>query len=190
MHSKRKAKTGCVYNYRDLFVRAHPPVRSVCYIPVAPNGYTIVDRDDYDRLIQFNWYFAHSGHVVCKPEDRMIFMHRVVMDTPLGFETDHVNRCPWDNRKENLRICTRAQNKRNQVFDKSRTSSRYKGVKFVRRDFELRKPWAASIMCDYRIKNLGYFATEEDAARAYDEAARRLHGPFAYLNFPLDQGSP
>ena len=61
-------------------------------------------------------------------------------------------------------------------------TSRFLGVAWDRR----RQKWVAYIKKHGRQKNLGLFDVEENAARAHDTAARRLHGPYAHLNFPND----
>ena len=95
---------------------------------------------------------------------------------------DHINRNRLDNRRANLRLCTYAQSARNVSKQAShngrKCSSKYKGV-------TLRKKsglWMARIDKDYEQYHLGYFENEEDAARAYNEAAIELHGEFASLN--------
>jgi hypothetical protein len=59
------------------------------------------------------------------------------------------------------------------------TSSKYKGVSW----YKAKKCWRAMIQVEGRCKFLGYFESEEEAARVYDKAARRYHGEFAYQNF-------
>jgi hypothetical protein len=94
-------------------------------------------------------------------------------------EVDHINHNPLDNRKENLRICTRRENSRNRTKGKfiKRPSSRYKGVSF---DKKLNK-WIAAIGLDTMIY-IGCFTTEEDAAFAYNIKAKEIFGEFACLN--------
>lgn len=76
-------------------------------------------------------------------------------------------------RAETLRAQSRADYKRT-------TTSRYRGVSLNRR----RAKWIVFITHERQHMSLGYFDDEEDAARAYDRAARRLHGAKAKLNFP------
>jgi hypothetical protein len=85
------------------------------------------------------------------------------------------------NRSANLRLATIAQNNMNKFCAKG--TSKYKGVYF-QRDL---KRWRATITFKRKKSHLGYFENEIDAARAYDEAARKYFGEFAYLNFPPRQ---
>lgn len=89
---------------------------------------------------------------------------------------DHANGDPLDNRRSNLRICTAYENNKNRKRN-SKSSTKYKGVnihKYGR--------YKATIKCDKVEYFLGTFDAQEDAAYAYNEAAKRLHGEFALLN--------
>ena len=92
---------------------------------------------------------------------------------------DHRNCNGMDNTRENLRPATRGQNTCNKPKRKN-TTSRYIGVHWAKRD----KRWVAQIKYSGGKKWLGNFDSEEAAARAFDEAARRYHKEFARLNFP------
>lgn len=111
--------------------------------------------------------------------------HRVIWKWVYGVDPDiidHRNGSQGDNRLENMRDCSNAENSRN-YRKPAGGSSLYRGVTWVKRD----KRWAARISAgDAGKKNLGYFADEADAARAYDSAANALHGDFAILNFPQE----
>lgn len=93
-------------------------------------------------------------------------------DWPKDF-LDHINRVRSDNRINNLREATRAQNGWNRKFNKNNTSG-FKGVSYFK---PLRK-WRAAIDCNYERIHLGYFDKKEEAGAAYKEAALRLHGEF------------
>jgi len=108
---------------------------------------------------------------------KTVFMHRVVARTPNNMQTDHVDRNPLNNTEKNLRACTVSQNQRNRGKAANNTSG-YKGVAAHG------KGWEAKIKVNNKIHHLGTYATVELAARAYDEAAKQLHGEFARLNFP------
>ena len=92
---------------------------------------------------------------------------------------DHINHDKLDNRRENLRLCTHAENMQN-VPNYSRGKSKYKGVSFD--DRKRVKKWRALIVFEKKQIYLGMHLTEEDAAIAYNEKATELFGEFACLN--------
>lgn len=113
-------------------------------------------------------------------------MSRVIMNAPDGMEVDHINHDSTDNRRCNLRVCTRSQNRRN--GRKQRTSkSRFKGVfyhpaKKYNPNSSEAKPWRAYTRVMGKRKWLGYFATEFEAAMAYNRFAAKEFGEFACFN--------
>ena len=96
-------------------------------------------------------------------------------------EIDHINNDPADNRIENLREATHFQNMRNRSSVKESTS-KYLGVYWDKQHDK----WKAQIRVDGTKYHLGYFTVEKDAARAYNEAAKKYHGEFANLNIIED----
>ncbi len=162
-----------------------------CKIPLTRRMYAKVDPEDYCWLTQFRWHYvrtsrtfyavrsSYRGGRSCK-----IWMHREIMGTPKGLVCDHVNHNGLDDRKHNLRNCTVAQNNLNRLRYRN-GRSRYKGVWWSKSV----QMWGAEIQARGEAEFLGYFVHEVQAARAYDAAARRLHGEFAFLNFPEETGS-
>lgn len=142
--------------------------------------FAIVDADDYEELRRHNWHLSSTGHVVRYENGRAILMHRVIMCAQLGMEIDHINGIPADNRRENLRQCSHAENMRNKRVRRSiNKKSKYKGVS--KGDY---KSWRAEIKVNGNRHKLGSYKSEDDAARMYDAAARYYHGEFARTNFP------
>jgi hypothetical protein len=150
-----------------------------------------VDAADFVDISRWNWcaskggrgkgYYAARGR---SPEEikstgkrAPVLMHRYLMGEPPE-DIDHWNRDSLDNRRKNLRKATTSQNIANGLSRGG--SSRFKGVS------RSRGHWRAVIRKDYKTLHLGRFDTEEAAAQAHDEAARRLHGEFARVNFPRD----
>jgi hypothetical protein len=109
--------------------------------------------------------------------------HRVIWAMANGqwpdAEIDHANGDRSDNRLVNLRAASRSQNQRN-VSSRDGSTSDYLGVSWDKH----RGKWHAKVTSDGQQIHIGRFESEEDAARAYDAAARRYHGEFARLNFP------
>jgi hypothetical protein len=140
----------------------------------------IVDDDDYEWLNRLKWRYntGYAGRTIgSRKNQKSVYMHRLILQVPDGLETDHINHDTLDNRKENLRICTRSENNCNRA--NKRNTSGFHGVHFNKEY----KEWYATIMVNRLKKYLGNFKTAEEAARAYDKAARELHREFANLNF-------
>ena len=107
-----------------------------------------------------------------------MFLHVFLLGKMDGQSIDHVNGNGLDNRRVNLRWATPSQQRRN--IQGGRGRSLYKGVSWARRQ----RKWLARICLDGKNRNLGYFDAEDDAARAYDVAARANYDEYACLNFP------
>jgi hypothetical protein len=150
---------------------------------------TQVDDEDYEYLNQWKWCILHPGNNYyamrrlrgIKPI-KYEFMHRIIMNTPIGMEIDHIDFNGLNNQKMNLRICTHQQNN---CHKKARGISKYVGV--TKTLDKTRKNVRLRIIAQITFKGnhiyIGDFKTEEDAARAYDEAAQKYFGEFANLNF-------
>jgi HNH endonuclease len=105
-------------------------------------------------------------------------VHRIIYLLMLGHwppdQIDHINGDGYDNRWANLRPATPTGNAHNRVIPRNNTSG-IKGVHWS----TARQKWVASICLNYKTMNLGGFATKEEAAIAYAEAAKVFHGEFA-----------
>jgi len=157
-----------------------------CKIPLTRGQFAKVDPEDYIWLSQFRWYCnkrPHTSYAIRNAgegkERRKVSMHREIMDTPGDLVCDHINRNGLDNRKKNLRNCTKGENNLNQGGERN-SVSRFKGV-YWKKDIQ---KWAACIKRGGKRKHLGYFHREIHAAKAYDQTAKKLHGEYASLNFP------
>jgi len=158
------------------------------------NGQPVLIDDEDSDLAQVNWYAHHDGyayrHAGPKWKRYKYFMHKVILQRAIGRNLvegefcDHINRAKTDNRRSNLRVATKADNMRNKGLQKNNKVG-YKGVCF-RKDGSRQKRWVAQISFNGKVIQLGLFATPEEAAKRYDEAAREYHGEFAYQNFPKE----
>jgi hypothetical protein len=151
--------------------------------------WTIVDPQDYYSFGGFKWcvmgrkgrFYAVRGVKISPEEIKMVRLHRAIMKAPEDKLVDHGNRNTLDNRRANLRLATYSQNSCNCRRNKTKTSSRFRGVCFHKRD----GCWTARIHYEGKAKWLGRFDSELEAAKAYDEAAKKCHGEYASLNFPM-----
>jgi hypothetical protein len=165
-------------------------------IPLTKGYVAIVDDIDFPVVSQFKWHFretskntGYASRSVYKPKRQAILMHRFILGiTDSKLVVDHINGNTLDNRRSNLRVCTIAQNTRNQKVNKKRSdcSSVYKGV-YKHKHLD---KWQSFIYVGKRLKYLGTFESEIEAARAYNEAASFYFGEFARLNvIDLERGN-
>ena len=131
----------------------------------------IVDDDLHLFLSRFRWHRTCKGYAAtCLVPGSTIFMHRVINGTRPGQQTDHINGDKLDNRRENLRSCSNAENCRTR---RRSNPSGFRGVN--------QRPngkWEASICFDYRRHYLGVYDSKEEASAAYAGAAKVLYGEF------------
>lgn len=171
-------------------------------IPLTKGKVSIVDADKYDYLLQWNWHYGSSrgslingyaaraaSRIGRKNEtefkgSKLIFMHRQLLNPEEGYFVDHINRNTLDNRIKNLRIATRAENAKNSGKNKTNTTG-YKGVFIEKKGNYF--AYRARIKLNGEKINLGCFKTAVEAALAYDDAAIKYHGEFAFLNFSKDK---
>ena len=159
-------------------------------IPLTQGKATTVDEADYDRpevggrhwAAMRNgrqWYAARRAP---GPGSRHLLLHRVVLGlVPGDPAVDHINGDGLDNRRENLRLATKAQNGMNQA--KTHGVSQFKGVYWDK----VNRKWVAQVRAGAKVRFLGRFDSEEDAAQAYDAAAREAFGEYARTNFEVSQ---
>jgi hypothetical protein len=162
-------------------------------IPLSQGKFALVDAEDYERLIKYNWqacYKRATGLWSVKRVRRgesgpLIRMAREIMGSPIGMEVIHKNYDGLDCRKANLQIVSSSEKAQHQSKAKNKTS-RYKGVSWNKQ----RQKWSGRITKDGNRYHLGYFDNEEDAAQSYDEKALELYGATASLNFADNGGTP
>jgi hypothetical protein len=158
-------------------------------IPLTLGQHAMVDPADYERVNKYKWnaYRGYSSYYSKRKiynrkngTERTVYMHRYIMDAPKGVVVDHFNHNGLDNRKENLRFATRAENVRYSQKTKNKFSSDYKGVHYIKKV----KRWRATITFEGKKIYVGQYRDEISAAKAYDRAAKKYFGEFACLNFP------
>lgn len=153
-----------------------------------PGLFAIVDSEDVPRVLQHSWWATRTNprndrellYVKTECKKKTIYLHRFILGvTDRRVHIDHINHNPLDCRRENMRCVTHQAN----IFNRRgnlNSSSRYKGVSWSKRAGR----WVAFIKIDGRVRYIGSFNDELQAAHAYDEMARRYFGENAYLNFP------
>ena len=145
---------------------------SASWFPIR-GGQVRLDHEDAIRFVGVSLYVASNGYV--KRGDTNAMLHREILGvTDPAVHVDHINGDVADNRRENLRACTRSQNLCNQRLRSTNTSGCV-GVWLVKKTGH----WCAQIQVDRKMHTLGHFARFEDAVTARREAELRFHGEFS-----------
>lgn len=157
-------------------------------IKLTQGKVALVDDEDFEYLSQFKWQYNKnctvSGYarrnVRVNGKVKSIPMHREILGLGWGNKTkvDHKDRNGLNNQKSNLRHATVTQNNCNRRLH---NKHKYRGVTFIKNGGYISK-WRASIVKDGRRIPLGHYKTVEEAALAYNEAAKKYQGEFAVLN--------
>lgn len=148
------------------------------WIPLTQGKAALVDYDLFNELNRWKWYF--TGRYAARQDNlkngkqRTVFMHRVVLNTPPGLFTDHIDLNKLHNTKANLRVATKSQNGANRkVLPNNKTG--LKGACYHKAS----KSFVAQIHEGGTMRYLGRYQTAQLAHEAYAAAAIKLHGPFA-----------
>ena len=151
-------------------------------IKLDKGQFTLVDDEDFEKLNKYKWHVMSVGYAgrtigsEKRKNRKMVLMHRVIMETPKGFVTDHINRNKLDNRKKNLRTVSHAQN----LWNMGLTKQNKLGCKGVR--LFVNGKYVVSISIKNKQKHLGYFFTIEEAKKAYNDAVLKYRDEFSYMN--------
>ncbi len=160
-------------------------------IQLTQGQVALVDDEDFERVSQFKWHahfnrtyanggaFLASRTVGARGNRSTVYLHRLIIEAGTGQIIDHIDGNPLNNQRHNLRIATRSVNGANtsQIL-LTRNRSGFRGVSF----YTPYSKWRAQIKATNRTVTLGYFTDKLEAAKAYNEAAKKYHGEFATLN--------
>lgn len=156
------------------------------YIILTSGNKVKVDDFKYNECLSYTWLENNNGYAYRKDylgkidgkyKYKSVLMHRWLTNAPRGKSIDHINGDSLDNRISNLRLCLNSENVRNAKRICTNTSG-YKGVSWDK----VRNKWTAYIYHGKSI-NLGGYDLKEEAALAYDVAAKKYFGEYARTNF-------
>ncbi|GHU69151.1 hypothetical protein FACS1894184_12630 [Clostridia bacterium] len=137
-------------------------------------SFFLFDVEDYDRVVGYNWRMSEYGYVSCWKDNEVVKLHRLLLDAPVNLFVDHINGCPNDCRKDNLRLVTPHENAFNTRLYKNNKTG-YKGVFW----HERMRRFQASIRFSGKHIHLGFYDSPLDAAHAYNNAASTYFGEYA-----------
>ena len=158
-------------------------------IPLSQGQIALVDEVDYNWLNQRKWhaiqpdsrytFYATRTVRMSKGKRKREWMHRVI----LGLQPSDKRQCHHhdgnglNNQQSNLRVCTAMQNIQS-ARKRTGCTSKHKGVFWYQRS----RKWCSRIGLNRKRIHLGYFGSETEAAKAYNESALKHFGEFALLN--------
>lgn len=158
-------------------------------IELTQGKVALVDNEDFDWLMMFNWYAYKDGNtyyartqIRCLNGKQVtIYIHQLILDKMYGYKEDglvpdHEDRNGLNNQRYNLRRITHRLNLHN---SKIQGISKYRGVCWHKRG----NKWQAQIRTKGVLAYLGSFDSEIEAAKSYDKEAREIYGDNAELNF-------
>lgn len=158
-------------------------------IPLSQGQFALVDAKDYPSLSVHKWYFKRDGEsgyaarqVWIGDRQTTVRMHRAIMDAPKGMEVDHKNLNKLDNRRQNLRICTGAENRQNRPKRSDNTSG-HKNISWHKPTFMWIVQIHTTIKGRKRNNYIGRYDDIKNAIAARDKALQELHGEFAYAEY-------
>lgn len=153
-------------------------------IPLNAGRITLVDEADADAVLHHTWCThkpVPNCYAVARIDGVQVRLHRLITGAHEDQDVDHINYHGLDNRRSNLRLCTRQENSaRRRAPQPSNTG--YRGA--YRRSAKDGGGFAARLMAHGHSIALGTYDTAKEAARAYDLKAFELYGEFAVLNKP------
>lgn len=144
-------------------------------LPYKGEVFTVyVSPEDAHLLTEHRWQvmgYSDRPYVWTSIAGKTTYLHRLITNAPKGMDVDHMNGNALDNRRENLRVCTRSENLLNMRRGNRGKYSQHKGVG--------RTPagkWRAYISVENKYVHLGHFDTEDEAVAAYEAKASELRG--------------
>lgn len=154
----------------------------VAYVPLSKGYEAIIDAKDAKLVSWWSWYANEKPRTVYavakipkSSGSSVLKMHRLLTNAPEGMDVDHINGNDLDNRRSNLRVVTRAENRANSKGRRD-SASGLKGTTFIK----AKNRWRATITVRGVLHHLGSgFKTAQEAHEAYLAAAKRLNGDFA-----------
>lgn len=163
----------------------------------------LVDNEDFEEQNQYKWFVLRKKYtcyaarcIKINNKTKTILLHRAIMNTPDDLQVDHWDHNGLNCQRYNMRNCTNRENQSNRLNYNNRIihirhnyiikyKYKYKGITLIKRKYKNKeyRYFQTYINHNNKYTYIGCFKTKEDAARAYDIAAKKAYGEFANLNF-------
>lgn len=149
-------------------------IGDVLQITTSKGDVILADAAEADILRSLSWSVSKTGYAVAYCNGKIQKMHRIILGEQLsdGDDVDHINRKKLDNRRQNIRVCKRAENLRNS--GERRNNSGHTGITVMKNG-----SYRASIALDGEQIHLGVYKTLEEAIQAREDGESAYHGSYA-----------
>lgn len=145
----------------------------------------LVDDDDYEFLINYNWRYHLGGntsrkfvHCTDHKTNKQLIMRRIIMKCPPNKFVVHLDENTLNHQRYNLKILTVSEFRRTCP---PREGRQYKGFS---RNGNVKRPYTAAITINKKSVFIGDSKSEIRAAQLYDAAVNYLKFEHCYRNFP------
>lgn len=145
-------------------------------IILSQKAYCLVDDDIFEKYGHLKWHM-NTGYAKRTELGKALLLHRLILKAKKGECVDHIDRNKLNNQRNNLRLCSKGQNLMNKKPGVNNISG-LKGVRWNKYD----NRWTVQISIKSRNRYIGNFKDKDEAKKAYNKAARKHFGKFAYLN--------
>lgn len=162
----------------------------ILYLKSSKHGIQkcLIDDADFYLIKYYSWFpkfdkklngfYACTNTRVDKNKYRLVTMSRIILNAQTGQITDHINHDTLDNRRCNIRLCTKAENNRNKRKHKNGKTSEYKGVCKIKGS----NKFDVLVYINGKQTKIGRYKSERMAAIQYNKFAKLYYGEFASLN--------
>lgn len=164
---------------------------AIVFIPLTQGKVAVIDFSDFETVRKYKWHAHQRGRCWYAGSGALkgMQMHRLLLGAPRGVGVDHLDGDGLNNQRHNLRLASKTQNGQAARRKAINASSKFRGVNLKtyvwRGSNKCTLRWTAQIRLNKKSIHIGYFSSEEAAARAYDKKARELFGEYAAPNFPI-----
>lgn len=149
-------------------------------IKFPKNRYALVDDRDYLKILKYKWHIDGRGYVMrnrlTKDDGSPIQLHRLILNPSQDKQVDHINGDRLDNRRDNLRVCSKSQNMCNRGPQKNNTSG-FKGIYYDK----FAEKWRAKANFNGKVYSIARSKSKDKVIRAYNRLISKIQGEFAKL---------
>jgi len=158
-------------------------------IPLTQGKFAFIDGEDFKLISQHKWYAVYTPktgiwYANTTIKNKAQPMHRLILGLSVydGWIVHHKNCNGLDNRKQNLKKCSKAQHiVTNRKTKRITSCPQYIGVSY----YSPKLCFVATVFRKGKCIFRKYFSTPEEAAKARDKIVQKYDGGFAQLNFPI-----